>query len=394
MQKIITPPQCIGIMGGGQLGRMLAISAKQMGYKVAVLDPDSNCPASKFADYHIKTAFTDNKGLDELAKLSNVITTEFENVPFESLKHLNEITAVYPSFEAVKITQNRILEKTFFNTNGIATTKFVIINSTTDLNNLDTNTSSTHMHESNASIIDIFPGILKTATLGYDGKGQIRVNNFAELKQAYRDLNEVPCILEKMVNLKLEVSIIVARNSSSKIAYPVSENMHENGILDTTIAPARISDQLSQKITAIGLDIIEKMNYVGILAIEFFIDNANNILANEMAPRPHNSGHHTLEACITSQFEQQLRSVCNLKLGKTDIKTSAIMLNLLGNRWPDESNHPAWQNILAKYDNLKLHLYEKEAAKIGRKMGHLTVVGDLDKLLKQIDEIKALLPNR
>lgn len=380
MQKTITPPQCIGIMGGGQLGRMLAISAKRMGYKVAVLDPDLKCPTSQFADYHIKTAFTDTVGLEELAKISDVITTEFENVPSSSLKYLNEKTAVYPNFEAVKITQNRILEKTFFNNNNIPTTKFFVINSVNDIKNIDS---------------DLIPGILKTATLGYDGKGQITVKSQEELKSAFSQLNEVPCILEKIVNLKLEVSIVVARNSFSKIAYPVSENIHENGILDITIAPARISSELAHKITQISLDIIEKMDYIGILAIEFFIDKNDHILANEMAPRPHNSGHYSIEACITSQFEQQLRAVCNLKLGKTNLKSNAIMLNLLGNRWPNENIPPSWQIILEKYDNLKLHLYEKELAKIGRKMGHLTILGDdLDKLLKQIDEIKNLLPNR
>lgn len=377
MQKVISPPQCIGIMGGGQLARMLAIAAKQIGYQVAVLDPDINCPSNKFADYHIKTNFNDKNGLDELAKISDVITTEFENVPYESLNYLNQKTPVFPNAKAVKITQNRILEKTFFNDNGVATTEFATINAFSD-------TVEIKPH--------LLPGILKTATLGYDGKGQKKVSNLHELKAAFIEFKEVPCILEKIVDLKLEVSIILARNSDEKNAYPIAENQHINGILDITLVPARIDKNLEKKITQIGLRLIEKLDYIGILAIEFFIDMDNNILANEMAPRPHNSGHYTIDACVTSQFEQQLRAVCNLKLGSTKLTNNAIMLNLLGNIWQNELEPPKWENILTKYDNLKLHLYEKKLALQGRKMGHLTILGDdLVLLEKQIKDIKSIL---
>ena len=376
-QKIIIPPQCIGIMGGGQLGRMLTIEAKQMGYKIAILDPDISCPASKFADYHVKTRFDDANGLDELAKLSDVITTEFENVPATSLEYLNQKTTVLPHYTAVKISQNRILEKEFFNTNGVPTTKFAPINSLDDITN---------------KVSDLLPGILKTTTLGYDGKGQITVTNTSELAAAFFSLRKVPCILEKTVDLKQEVSILVARNATEKMVYPVVENQHRNGILDITIAPARIESALKNKITQLGLLIIEKLDYIGVLAIEFFIDTNDNILVNEMAPRPHNSGHYTLDVCHTSQFEQQLRAICNLKLGQTALITSSIMLNLLGDVWPNELEHPKWENILTKYDNLKLHLYEKNEAKPGRKMGHLTILGDnLEHLEDEINEIRKLL---
>jgi 5-(carboxyamino)imidazole ribonucleotide synthase len=379
LHKIVIPPQAIGIMGGGQLGRMLAIEAKQMGYTVIILDPNINCPASKFADCHIKTAFNDLNGLDELIKLSDVITTEFENVPLDSLKYLNQKVNVFPHYEAVKITQNRILEKQFFNKNGIPTTKFTAINSHTDIN---------------ATVTDLFPGILKTTTLGYDGKGQIKVANLNELASAFLNLQEVPCILEKVVELKLEVSIIVARNTFEKSAYLVTENQHINGILDITIAPARIDDELQTKITQIALQIIEQLDYIGVLAIEFFIDSNNNILANEMAPRPHNSGHYTINASLTSQFEQQLRAICNLKLGKTDLTQKAVMLNLLGDIWQSETIEAQWDKILTKYDNLKLHLYEKNEAKRGRKMGHLTILGhNLELLIHEITEIKQILIN-
>lgn len=374
MQNIILPPQCLGVMGGGQLARMFAISAKQMGYKVAILDPDLNCPAKQFADYHITTAYTDKDGLDQLAKIADVISTEFENVPADSLQYLSKSVPVYPAHTAVKITQNRLAEKQFFNHNQIATTRYYSIDHITDIKNIT---------------LDIFPGILKTNTLGYDGKGQIVVSNVDELEKAFIDLNKVPCILEKRIDLKLEASVIVARNSSEKIAYPVVENIHKNGILELTIAPARIDSNLAQTITNMGLTIIEKLDYIGILAIEFFISKDNKIFANEMAPRPHNSGHYTIDACITSQFEQQLRAMCNLKLGQTDLQSNAIMLGLLGDIWQDEHTHPDWQ-ILTKHNNLKLHLYEKQLAKPSRKMGHLTILGnDIEKLYTQIKQIKS-----
>lgn len=375
-QKVIIPPQCIGIMGGGQLGRMLAITAKQMGYKVAILDSAINCPASKFADYHIKTAFDDINGLNELALVADIITTEFENVPADSLKYLSQTVNIFPHYEAVKITQNRVLEKEFFNINGVPTTEFIRINNQTDLNQ---------------AINHLFPAILKTATLGYDGKGQIKVTNLAELKEAFICLKKVPCILEKIVDLKIEVSIIVARNEKEKIVYPVVENQYKNSILDISIVPARIDAELNNKIIEIALQIIEKLDYIGVLAIEFFIDKKNNILANEIAPRPHNSGHYTLDACTTSQFEQQLRATCNLKLGKTDLRYNAIMLNLLGDIWPNTLVHPHWEKILTKHANLKLHLYEKDEARTARKMGHLTVLGnDLEQLEAEINSIRKL----
>lgn len=379
MQKVILPPQCLGIMGGGQLGRMFAISAKQMGYKVAVLEPDKNCPAKHFADYHITTSYDNQKGLDQLAALSQVVTTEFENVPAQSLDYLATQVAVFPTAESILIAQNRLQEKAFFNNNGIATVAYQSIHSIHDLNSINP---------------DIFPAILKTNTLGYDGKGQIRVTNHAELKQAFIKLNHVPCILEKMVDLKLEVSVIVARNSFETVTYPVVENIHTNGILDMTIAPARIDASLMQKVSQAASIIIERLDYIGVLAIEFFITQDGQFLANEMAPRPHNSGHFTLDACITSQFEQQVRSICNLKLGSTHLHSNAIMLNLLGNVWPESEIHPNWGLLLSEYNNLKLHLYDKLSAKAERKMGHLTILGDnLDSLLVEAQAIKSILNN-
>lgn len=374
MQKTILPPQCLGILGGGQLGRMLAISAKQMGYKIAVLEPDPNCPAKQFADYYISSQYDDKAGLDKLAKLAAIVTTEFENVPAESLAYLAQFIPVYPSHSAILIAQNRLQEKQFFNQSGIKTTRYYAISSSIDIKNVPS---------------EIFPAILKTNTLGYDGKGQVRVNNLQQLSHAFGQLNQVPCILEQMIDLKLEVSLIVARNSREVISYPVGENVHHNGILDVTIVPARINEELSQQIRQAGITLIEKLNYIGVLAIEFFITKDGKILANEMAPRPHNSGHYTLDACSTSQFEQQVRSICNLKLGSTNLTSNAIMLNLMGEIWLDATTHPAWGNILSHYTNAKLHLYEKQLAKPGRKMGHLTLLGnELTALAEQVREIK------
>lgn len=364
-------------MGGGQLGRMFAISALQMGYKVAILEPNIDCPAKKLATYHIATKYDDKSGLDELIKVASVITTEFENVPASSMAYLNQFAPVYPNAKAILIAQNRIAEKTFFNQHSINTTKYCAISNIADINQVDQM---------------MFPAILKTNTLGYDGKGQKKVTNHDELVSGFNELNQVPCILENLVDLKQEVSIIVARNHYEKIAYPVAQNIHHNGILDLTIVRKEQDNPIYKQITQFGLDLIEKLDYIGVLAIEFFITQDNQILANEMAPRPHNSGHYTLDSCTTSQFEQQVRSICQLKLGAIGFNTNAIMLNLLGDIWQDETTHPKWEKVLAKYTNLKLHLYEKTIAKPGRKMGHLTIQGqDIDQLLAQIKEIKTLL---
>ena len=374
LSNVILPPKCLGILGGGQLGRMFVIVARQMGYQVAVLEPDINCPAASLANYHIKTNYDDKNGLDELANISDVITIEFENVPADSLNYLANKVPVYPNSSAILIAQNRLKEKAFFNSLGIPTTKYLPIDNQTDINNL-TN--------------DTVPAILKTNTLGYDGKGQIRVNNIDELKLGFAKLTPSSCILEKLVDIKIEVSAIVARSQNEVVVYLVSQNIHKNGILDITIAPANINKQIQEQITAYAIAIINKLNYIGVLAIEFFITKDDQIIANEMAPRPHNSGHYTIDANITSQFEQQVRAICNLKLGSTTHLSQAIMLNLLGDIWLNKTTPPDFKVILSKYDNLKLHLYDKQIANIGRKMGHLTILGDdIELLLQQINEIK------
>jgi 5-(carboxyamino)imidazole ribonucleotide synthase len=374
---LILPPATLGIIGGGQLGRMFTISAKQMGYKVALLEPDIDCPASHFADFHIKTAYDDITGLTTLAKLAQVVTTEFENVPAASFEALTPHIPIYPNPQAIAITQNRLKEKELFRQLGINTVAYARIATAEDTQQVD---------------LSIFPAILKTNTLGYDGKGQIIVDNKEQLIAAFNQLHQVECILEKKIDLKLEVSLITARNHFESVSYAIGHNEHHNGILDTTTVPAAIGNDMEQQITRYGKAILEHLQYIGVLAIEFFITQDNQIIANEMAPRPHNSGHHTIDACYTSQFEQQVRAICNLPLGNPMLHTPCIMLNLLGDSWINETTPPDFSQIFKKHPNIKLHLYEKKIARQGRKMGHLTLLGnDTEQLKQEIAKVKHYL---
>ncbi len=355
----VYPPACIGILGGGQLGRMLAMVAKQMGYQVAILEPDENCPAKYFADIHIKKAYTDQEGLKQLASIAKVVTTEFENVPAQTIDFLtNHNCPTFPKANAVTIAQNRLKEKSFFRSIGLATAKFAAIKTLEDCSQIDE---------------DFFPAILKTTTQGYDGKGQRRVKDILELKKAYQELGG-ECILEQMVSLAKEVSIIVARNQHGIVTYPLIENEHVNGILDLSTIPAQVTDEIAVKAQQAATTMVESLEYIGILTIEFFVTVDGELLVNEIAPRPHNSGHITIEASVTSQFEQQLRAVCELPLGSTTTKLPGMMLNLLGDIWQNNSDPLA--KIIGFNPNLKLHWYEKLAAKPGRKMGHISIVGE------------------
>jgi len=373
-QNIILPGQCIGILGGGQLGRMLAMVAKQMGYKVAILEPVADCPAAPFADYHIKADYADNNALQQLAKLSQVITTEFENVPAASILALKVYGArVFPDDKAIQIAQNREREKTFFRSIGLKTADFALIHS---------------VAECELVPINLLPGILKTTTLGYDGKGQIRVTSLDELRAAYLQLGG-ECILEQLVTLKAECSIIVARNRTGVKCYPVIENQHRKGILDISYIPAQINGLLANEAQLAATKLIEALEYIGILTIEFFITEDGQLLVNEIAPRPHNSGHITIESCVTSQFEQQLRAVCGLQLGDVALKQEGAMLNLLGDVWLD--NPEAFNSLVNDYVG-KFHWYDKIEAKPGRKMGHISItMSDRKQLENKIASLKATL---
>ena len=365
----ILPPAWLGVMGGGQLGRMFCHAAQSMGYKVCVLDPDEASPAGAAADMHLKAPYLDEVALARMAKLCQAVTTEFENVPAKALEFLAHRCRVSPSATAVSVAQDRVQEKRFAQAAGARVAPFAAITSESELAAADVN---------------LFPAILKSSQLGYDGKGQARVANPAEAIAAFKEMKKVPCVLEKMLDLAMEVSVIVARSSSGSVALmPVAENEHRNGILARTMVPARISIALEAQVKEAAISIARALDYVGVLCVEFFIVHDGGALSwvvNEMAPRPHNSGHYSVNACITSQFEQQVRAMAQLPLGDSALLSPSVMINLLGDIWP-ASGEPAWDSLL-KHPLAKLHLYGKAHARPARKMGHITLVGGtLDELI-------------
>lgn len=355
---VILPPAMLGMLGGGQLGRFFVIAAHEMGYKVTVLDPDSNSPAGKIADAHICAAFDDQAALLQLANSCAAITTEFENVPAASLSLLADIKPVRPSAQSVAIAQHRVSEKNFLKQAGLPVAPYAVINQVADLP---------------ADGDAIYPAILKVARFGYDGKGQARVSNQQEAVAAFDAFKHEECVLEKMLKLDYEVSVVLARDRQGKVAsFPTAENSHLNGILDVSIVPARGSDAISLQAQKLASMLAEKLDYTGVLGVEFFVCDGE-LLVNEMAPRPHNSGHYTLDACLTNQFEQQVRVLTGLPLGSAKQHSPAVMVNLLGDIWPSAEEAPAWLVALAQ-PQLKMHLYGKQAARAGRKMGHYTVL--------------------
>lgn len=373
---VILPPAMLGMLGGGQLGRFFVIAAHEMGYKVTVLDPDRNSPAGKIADAHICAAFDDQAALLKLANTCAAITTEFENVPAESLSLLADIKPVRPSAFSVAIAQHRVSEKNFLKQAGLPVAPFVVINQAEDL-----------PADGNA----MYPAILKVARFGYDGKGQARVSNQHEALAAFNAFEHEECVLEKMLKLDYEVSVVLARDAQGNVAsFPTSENSHLNGILDVSIAPARGSDAISHQAQKLASMVAEKLDYTGVLGVEFFVC-AGELLVNEMAPRPHNSGHYTIDACITNQFEQQVRVLTGLPLGSAKQHSSAVMVNLLGDIWPSADEAPAWLAALAQAQ-LKMHLYGKQAARAGRKMGHYTVLSaNRDEAIKLAMQVRTEL---
>ncbi|MFT7674519.1 MAG: 5-(carboxyamino)imidazole ribonucleotide synthase [Gammaproteobacteria bacterium] len=372
----VLPGSTVGMLGGGQLGRMFVSAARTMGYEVIVLDPDPASPAGSLANRHIQAAYDDTNALDDLAENCQVVTTEFENIPAQTLDYLAHKVAVHPSADALTIAQNRQLEKAFFNDLGLKTVDWISIENSDQLKAAE-----------NFS----FPAILKTATLGYDGKGQVVCLSFSDLVDAYTALGDRHCVIEQRINLAREVSVILCRSQSGQITcFPVAENEHKNGILDTTIAPARITQDQAYQLQSSARKIANGLNYCGVLAVEFFISNDSEILVNEMAPRPHNSGHYTLDGCDTSQFEQQLRMVCGLPAGSCRQHSAVVMWNILGDIWPDDSE-PVWDQLLGM-EKAKLHLYGKKEARVGRKMGHINCIDEnLDRALSRLNQVKRLL---
>jgi 5-(carboxyamino)imidazole ribonucleotide synthase len=363
-----SPPSWLGVMGGGQLGRMFAHAAQAMGYKVAVLEPARDCPAGHAADHLLSADYTDEAALDELALQCVAVTTEFENVPAQSLEFLSSRTFVAPSAQCVAIAQDRVAEKRFFtecaSASGVLPAPYKLIESAADIEDIpDT----------------LLPGILKTVRLGYDGKGQVRVRTRDEVRAAFANMNGVACVLEKMLPLAYEVSVLAARGADGQsVVYPIAENVHREGILFTTTVPGpNVSADRTSKAQAAALAIIAQLGYVGVLCIEFFVLQDGSLVVNEMAPRPHNSGHYTIDACVTSQFAQQVRAMAKLPLGDVRQHSPAVMLNILGDIWfegdSDKPREPAWDKVLA-LPGANLHLYGKDDARRGRKMGHITFV--------------------
>jgi len=376
MNSQILPGATLGMLGGGQLGRMFTVAAQTMGYKVVVLDPDTSSPAGVIADTHICATYDDEKALSEMADLCVAVTTEFENIPAKTLAFLEQRTTVRPSSKALAQTQNRNVEKQFIASLGIATAPFLPIRTRDDI------------AQANGTIG--FPAILKVATFGYDGKGQVPCNSLDDVYTAFDSLGGKECVLEQRINLDREISVVLARSETGSITnFPVAENVHINGILHSTTVPASVSSAQSQKAIQMANEIARGLGYIGTMAVEFFVSTDGDIIANEIAPRPHNSGHYTLDACRTSQFEQQVRMLCGLPAGDCDLISPVVMINILGDVWGN--SQPNWDRLLAE-SKVKLHLYGKQEARVGRKMGHFNVLAaDTASAMAQADRLFSAL---
>ena len=362
------PSAWLGVMGGGQLGRMFAQAAQAMGYQVAVLEPSDACPAGQVAQRLVNAGYSDAAGLDALAAQCQAVTTEFENVPADSLSRLAQSVFVAPNAHGVSVAQDRIAEKSFFVAcapkSGVMPAPHKVIASQADIDAIDDH---------------LLPGILKTVRMGYDGKGQVRVKSREDVQAAFNAMGQVTCLLEKMLPLAYEVSVLTARgHDGESVVYPIAENVHRDGILFTTTVPGpNVSEACALKAQKAAQAIVAELGYVGVLCIEFFVLADGSLVVNEMAPRPHNSGHYTIDACVTSQFAQQVRAMARLPLGDVRQHSPAVMLNILGDAWfegdSDTPREPAWDEILA-LPGANLHLYGKDDPRRARKMGHLTFI--------------------
>ncbi len=331
-----------------------------MGYEVVVLEPDPLSPAGAVATRHIRARYDDEAALAELATAAAAITTEFENVPAATLRWLAGHIECRPGAGAVAVAQDRIREKTFVRDHGLETADFEAVDSTAALREAWTRLGA--------------PALLKTSRLGYDGKGQATVDSLAEAEVAFRSFKEVPCVLERRLRLEREVSVVMARGADGQVAaFPVGENVHRQGILHTTVVPAPIAAELALAARTMAVQVADALGYIGVLGVELFVANGGKVYVNELAPRPHNSGHYTMDACATDQFEQQVRALAGLPLGSPALLTPVCMINLLGDLW--KRGEPNWAAALA-LPGVKLHLYGKKEVRPGRKMGHLNCVGD------------------
>ena len=356
---MILPGATVGVLGGGQLGRMFTLQARAMGYGVVVLDPDPQSPAGAVANRQVRARYDDERALADLAASCAAITTEFENVPAAALQFLSQSSIVRPPVHTVATAQDRIAEKTFLQSHGIPTARFRPVHNREELGQ---------------ALREIgVPALLKTSRLGYDGKGQAPVEKEQDAVAAFDRFGSVPCVLEQRLALEGELSVVLARGADGDIAaFPAGENRHRNGILETTVVPARVSDALAREAQELATGLADEMEYIGVLGVELFVAGGGKLLVNEMAPRPHNSGHYTMDACSANQFEQQLRALCGLPLAKPWLLTPVAMINLLGDLW--STGEPRWEEALRR-PGVRLHLYGKAEARPGRKMGHLNCLG-------------------
>jgi 5-(carboxyamino)imidazole ribonucleotide synthase len=374
--QTILPGKTIGVLGGGQLGRMLAQAATRLGYRVHVYEPAANCPAGAVSHLEVNAPYQDLAALTAFAQQCEVVTYEFENVPAAPLKAIEAVTQLRPHWSVLETTQNRSREKRWLRDHGFPHARFA---EGTDVA---------------AGIREVgVPCVVKTADFGYDGKGQLKVMTEADIPAAVKKFAGQPVVIEQFVDFACEVSAVVARTAGGEVrVFPIAENLHANHILDFSIVPARVAPAVTAAAGKLARLIAEKINLVGVMGVEFFVTRADAVLVNELAPRTHNSGHWTIDACMTSQFEQQVRAICGLPLGGTALLSPVVMVNILGEAWA--AGEPDWPALLAA-DGVKLHLYGKAEPRAGRKMGHFTVQdGELSVALTRAEKLKAILAGR
>ena len=360
MTRPIPPGSTIGILGSGQLGRMLALAARNLGYRIAIFSPEADAPAASVADEELVADYLDLDRIREFAKKVDVVTFEFENVPSVTTRAAAEFAPVRPDGQVLHVTQNRLREKSFLKANGFPTTPWMRVQQPAEL--------QTALAQIGA------PGVLKTADFGYDGKGQMKIKRADEAAAALASFNGQETVYEGFVDFEMELSVVAARTEAGEFkAFPVFENCHANHILDVTVVPAGISPKLAAQAEELARGILDKLQVVGVLTVELFVTRDGRLLVNELAPRVHNSGHITMDACVTCQFEQQVRAICGLPLGSTELNApAAAMANLLGDLWAKGA--PNWSAVLSD-PGVKLHLYGKAEARRGRKMGHMNLAG-------------------
>lgn len=373
MIRRFLPGSVIGVMGGGQLGRMFAVAARSMGYRIHIFTPEQDSPASQFADATTKADYRDEEAVRCFALGVDLLTFEFENIPVETMRWCAEEVEIRPAAAIVETAQNRLREKNFFSENGFPVAQFRSVRSSSEL----------------VSAVEQIgrASILKTAAFGYDGKGQQSISS-RDLEEVWQARSGDELLLERAIDFEKEISVIVARDPEGKVkTFPIGENIHRDHILDFTIVPAELTDSVAKEALAIAVSVAEKLELVGLLAVELFLESDGTLSVNEIAPRPHNSGHWSIEGCVTSQFEQHVRAVCGLPLGSTELVRPSAMANLLGDLWQD--GEPEWASALG-IANVHLHLYGKHEARPRRKMGHLTAVGrtakDAEKLVRRARE--------